>query len=73
MPDELIIGWHSHPQPSPPATLGEVPRAAASFNQSAAANRRPAGQLDVSDNLAAIVAADRAFPAAVAELDRSAA
>ena len=35
-------------------------------NQSAAANRRPAGQLDGSDNLAAIVAADRAFPAAVA-------
>ena len=47
-------------------------RAAASFNQSAAANRRPAGQSDGSGNLAAIVAADRAFPAAVAELDRSA-
>ena len=41
-------------------------------NQSAAANRRPAGQLDRSGNLAAIVAADRAFPAAVAELGRSA-
>ena len=41
-------------------------------NQSAAAHRRPAGQSDGSDNLAAIVAADRAFPAAVAELDRSA-
>jgi hypothetical protein len=39
-------------------------------NQSAAANRRPARQLDGSGNLAAIVAADRAFPAAVAELDR---
>ena len=39
-------------------------------NQSAAANRRPAGQLDGSDNLSAIVAADRAFPAAVAELGR---
>jgi hypothetical protein len=51
-------------------------------NQSAAANRRPAGQADGSGNLAAIVAADRAFsilrsstatedgPAAVAELDR---
>jgi len=39
-------------------------------NQSAAANRRPAGQLDGSGNLAAIVAADRAFPAAVAELGR---
>jgi len=37
-------------------------------NQSAAANRRPAGQLDGSDTLSAIVAADRAFPAAVAEL-----
>src|SRR6478609_4873200 len=37
-------------------------------NQSAAANRRPAGQLDGSGNLPAIVAADRAFPAAVAEL-----
>ena len=30
-------------------------------NQSAAANRRPAGQSDGSGNLAAIVAADRAF------------
>src|SRR5688572_1345653 len=39
-------------------------------NQSAAANRRPAGQLDGSGNLAATVAADRAFPAAVAELGR---
>jgi len=29
--------------------------------------RRPAGQSDGSDNLSAIVAADRAFPAAVAE------
>ena len=37
-------------------------------NQSAAANRRPAGQSDGSGNLSAIVAADRAFPAAVAEL-----
>ena len=43
-----------------------------SANQGAAANRRPAGQSDGSDNLSAIVAADRAFPAAVAELDRSA-
>jgi hypothetical protein len=39
-------------------------------NQGAAANRRPAGQLDGSGNLFAIVAADRAFPAAVAELGR---
>jgi hypothetical protein len=37
---------------------------------SAPANRRPAGQSDGSDNLSAIVAADRAFPAAVAELGR---
>jgi hypothetical protein len=41
-------------------------------NQGAAANRRPAGQSNGSGNLAAIVAADRAFPAAVAELGRSA-
>jgi hypothetical protein len=34
-------------------------------NKSAAANRRPAGQSDRSGNLSAIVAADRAFPAAV--------
>ena len=39
-------------------------------NQGAAVNRRPAGQLGGSGNLSAIVAADRAFPAAVAELDR---
>jgi hypothetical protein len=39
-------------------------------NQDAAVNRRPAGQSDGSDNLSAIVAADRVFPAAVAELDR---
>jgi len=30
--------------------------------------RRPAGQSDGSDNLSATLAADRAFPAAVAEL-----
>ena len=41
-------------------------------NQSAAANRRPAGHSDGSDNLAALVASDRAFPAVVAELGRSA-
>ena len=40
------------------------------LNQGAAANRRPAGQLDGSGNLFATVAADRAFPAAVAELGR---
>jgi len=39
-------------------------------NQSAAANRRPAGQSDGSDNMSATVATDRAFPAAVAELVR---
>ena len=39
-------------------------------NQGAAANRRSAGQSDGSGNLAAIVAADRAFSAAVAELGR---
>ena len=36
-------------------------------NQSAAVNRRPAGQSDVSGSLSAIVTADRTFPAAVAE------
>lgn len=36
-------------------------------NQGAAANRRAAGQLDGSDNLSATVAADRAFPAVVAD------
>jgi len=45
-------------------------REAALFNKGAAANRRPAGQADGSDNLLATVAADRAFPAAVAELGR---
>lgn len=39
-------------------------------NQSAAANRCPAGQSDGSDDLSSIVAADRSFPAAVAELGR---
>ena len=39
-----------------------------SHNQGAGANRRPAGQSDGSDNLSATLAADRAFPAAVAEL-----
>jgi hypothetical protein len=37
-------------------------------NQGAAANRYHAGQSDGSGNLSATVAADRAFPAAVAEL-----
>jgi len=35
-------------------------------NQRAAANHHPTGQSAGSDNLAAIVAAGRAFPAAVA-------
>jgi hypothetical protein len=39
-------------------------------NKGAAANRRPAGQLDGSGNLFATVATVRAFPAAVAELGR---
>ncbi|WP_421654366.1 hypothetical protein [Leptothermofonsia sp. ETS-13] len=39
-------------------------------NKGAAANRRPAFQSDGSGNVAATVAADRAFPAAVAELGR---
>jgi len=39
-------------------------------NQGAAANRRPALRAGGSENLAATVAADRAFPAAVAELGR---
>ena len=38
------------------------------WSKSAASNRRPAGQLDGSGSLSATVAADRAFPAAVAEL-----
>jgi hypothetical protein len=40
------------------------------INQSAASNRRPAGQADGSGDLSVIVAADRAFPAAVAGLGR---
>ena len=39
-------------------------------NKGAAANRRPALQFSGSGNLSATFAADRAFPAAVAELDR---
>lgn len=39
-------------------------------NHSAGADRHPAGQVDGSDNLSATVAADSAFPAAVAELGR---
>jgi hypothetical protein len=39
-------------------------------NKGAAANRRPVGQSDGSRNLSATFAADRAFPAAVAELGR---
>jgi len=41
-----------------------------SANKGAAANRRPAGQSSASGDLSATVAADRAFPAAVAELGR---
>ena len=40
-------------------------------NEGAAANRRPAGQSDGScQSRRGRIAADRAFPAAVAELDR---
>jgi hypothetical protein len=41
-----------------------------SFKPFMASNRRPAGQSDGSGNLFATVAADRALPAAVAELGR---
>jgi hypothetical protein len=51
-------------------SIGNAPKDNTRANKSAAANRRPAGQSDGSGNLAAIVAADRAFPAAVAELGR---
>jgi hypothetical protein len=40
------------------------------LNQCTEAIRHPAGQLDGSDNLSAIVATDRAVLTAVAELDR---
>jgi hypothetical protein len=46
---------------------------AGSPNHGAPANRRPALQSDASDNLSATLAADRAFPAAVADLGRLAA
>jgi hypothetical protein len=52
-----------------PAPLHDPAAQAALFNKGAAANRRPAGQSDGSENLSTIVAADRAFPAAVAGLD----
>jgi len=39
-------------------------------DQSAAANRRPARQSDGAGTLSATIATDRAFPAAVAELER---
>jgi len=47
-----------------------VPPGGAALQPIMTSNRRPAGQTDGSDNLAATVAADRAFLAAVAELDR---
>lgn len=64
--------WHaryltlrrSHPELPVPSCFREA------ANKGASANRRPAGQSDGSDNLSAIVTADRAFPAAVAELGR---
>ena len=51
-------------------TYGSVGGAEGNLGSYPAANRRLAGQSDGSDNLKAIVAADRAFPAAVAELGR---
>lgn len=39
-------------------------------NQNAPANRRPAGQLNGSGDLLTILAADRVFPTAIAELGR---
>jgi hypothetical protein len=47
-----------------------VPLSGGAAQPSMTSNRRPAGQLGGSGNLFATVAADRAFPAAVAELDR---
>lgn len=46
-------------------------KAKRSPHQRAAANRRPAGQSGDLDNLSATLAADPAFPAAVAALDHS--
>jgi hypothetical protein len=51
-------------------TFQEIEMTTLRPNQSAAANRRPAGQAGGSDDLSAIVAADRPFLAAVAELGR---
>jgi hypothetical protein len=48
--------------------LLSVALSGAAFQPIMTSNRRPAGQSDGSGNLFAIVAADRAFPAAVAEL-----
>lgn len=39
-------------------------------DKGSAANHRPAGQSSASGDLSAMVATDRAFPAAVAELER---
>jgi len=50
--------------------LDNVILKAGSPNHSAPANRRPALRSDASDNLSATLAADLAFPAAVAELAR---
>jgi hypothetical protein len=47
-----------------------VPLSGGTPQPSMTSNRRPAGQADGSGNLSATVAADRAFPAAVAELGR---
>ena len=50
--------------------VGRLERESEASNHGATANRRPAGHSDGSGNFAAMVAAHRAFPAAVAELDR---
>jgi len=49
---------------------GGIERESKAPDRSAEANRRPAGQSGGTDSLAAMVAADRKFPAAIAELDR---
>ena len=48
---------------------GRIARGSEAPDHGAAANRRHAGQSGGSDSLAAMVAADREFAAAVAEVD----